>query len=238
MPSDILIDPAFEGPPGSANGGYVCGLVSRHLGGDVEVTLRRPVPLGTPLLVEASADGVRLCDREAVVAEARRTTLTPRPLDQPPTLEEATAASLRFPGLAEHPFPRCVVCGSQRSDRAALGVFPGPVAGRPLLAAVWRPSPAALDGGAVRPEFAYATMDCPAGWAAAWFGEPADPIVLGRMAARLDGPLPARDAFVVAAWLEGVDGRKLHAGSALYSPEGSPVAFSRQTWVSLAPVRT
>src|SRR5262249_31549398 len=152
-------------------------------------------PLGRPLLVEASGDGIRLHDREALLAEARCTTLTPRHLD-PPTLDEATSASRSFPGLSRHPFPRCVVCGSQRSDQAALGIFPGPIAGRPVLAAVWRPSPMALDGEAVRPEFAWAAMDCPGGWAAGWFGEPATPIVLGRMAARLDGPLPAQDAFV------------------------------------------
>jgi hypothetical protein len=133
-----------------------------------------------------------------------------------------------------------VVCGNQRSDPAALGIFPGPIAGRSLLAGVWRPSPMALDGETVRPEFAWAAMDCPGGWAAACLGVPAGPIVLGRMAARLDGPLPAQDAFVVVSWLEGVEGRRFRSGSALCSPEGRPIAFSQQTWVTLAasPVRT
>lgn len=231
----IVIDPAFEGPPGSANGGYACGLVSRHLAGDVEVTLRRPVPLGRPLLVEAGGDGARLNDGEVVVAEARRAALTPPRFD-PPTLAEATSASRGFPGLSGHPFPRCVVCGSERSDPAALGVFPGPVADRRVLAAVWRPSPMALDGGTVRPEFAWAAMDCPGGWAAGWFGEPAGPIVLGRMAARLYGPLPADDVFVVVSWLDSVEGRRFHAGSAICSRDGHPIAFSRQTWLTLAAV--
>jgi hypothetical protein len=35
---EIVIDPAFEGPPGIANGGYACGLVARRFHGDGEVT--------------------------------------------------------------------------------------------------------------------------------------------------------------------------------------------------------
>jgi len=48
---EIFIDPAFEGPPKSAHGGYACGVLAPYLDGDAEITLRRPVPLGTGLRV-------------------------------------------------------------------------------------------------------------------------------------------------------------------------------------------
>jgi hypothetical protein len=111
-------------------------------------------------------------------------------------------------------------------------VFPGPVDGRALLAAVWRPR-AAAGAGAVRPELGWAALDCPAGWAALWFGRPRGTIVLGRMAARLPAPIPPDEPVVVAAWLEGVDGRKFRAGSALFSGEGTLLGRSAQTWIEL-----
>ena len=55
MPAmDVVIDPRFNGPPDSGHGGYSAGraaaLVERPRR-RVEVTLRRPVPLATPLAV-------------------------------------------------------------------------------------------------------------------------------------------------------------------------------------------
>jgi len=50
---ELVIDPRFNGPVGSANGGYTCGLVAGLLDGIAEVTLRRPLPLGRPLPVAA-----------------------------------------------------------------------------------------------------------------------------------------------------------------------------------------
>jgi hypothetical protein len=48
MPS-IAINRRFRGPPTSANGGYVCGLVANVIGGSGEVTVRAPPPLDQPL---------------------------------------------------------------------------------------------------------------------------------------------------------------------------------------------
>jgi hypothetical protein len=36
---------------------------------------------------------------------------------------------------------------------------------------------------------------------------------------------------VVVAWPLGEDGRKLHAGTALLSADGEPLAVARQTWI-------
>src|SRR6187551_3445600 len=78
---DVIIDPRFNGPPDSGHGGYSAGraavLVEPLPGGAVEVTLRRPVPLATPLTVAEDATGaVELsADGELVMAA--------RPVDAP-----------------------------------------------------------------------------------------------------------------------------------------------------------
>ncbi|MGP4102386.1 hypothetical protein [Nonomuraea sp. KM90] len=234
MPNkEIVIDPAFEGPPASAHGGYTCGLLSPYLPADAEITLRKPVRLGVALGLEARDGGLALYDGRTLVAEAVTTRLASR-APKPPTVAEASAAGSAFPGFTSSGFPRCVVCGTERTDADAFRIFPGLLAARDLLAAAWHPTGGALAGESIRPAHAWAALDCPAGWAAMWFGHVDGPIVLGRMAAWLEEPVAAHDAHVVVGWLEGVSGRKLYAGSALYSPSGALQGFSRQTWIAIA----
>jgi len=51
----LIIEPGFNGPRLSGNGGYVGGVLAgrftRAFGGDgaVEITLRAPIPINTPL---------------------------------------------------------------------------------------------------------------------------------------------------------------------------------------------
>ena len=48
----VTVPAARRGPPGTGNGGWVCGTVATHLGaGPVEVTLHAPTPLDVPLEV-------------------------------------------------------------------------------------------------------------------------------------------------------------------------------------------
>jgi hypothetical protein len=234
MPNrQVVIDPAFEGPPASAHGGYACGTLAAYLPADAEITLRTPVPLGTALEVAPYHDGLALYDGTTVVAEGGSTRLE-NGAPEPPSFAEALAATASFPGLQSHPYPRCVGCGTGRTDAVALRLFSGPLVARDLVAAVWYPSGDAIVDGLIRPEFAWAALDCPGGWAAIHFGRIDRPAVLGRMAARLLEPIMAHSAHIVVGWLEGVSGRKLTAGSALYSRDGFLQGFSRQTWITLA----
>ena len=69
--STVVIARRHNGPPETANGGYACGLVARHVDGPAHVSLRRPVPLATPLELERHDDGhVTLHDGDALIAEA------------------------------------------------------------------------------------------------------------------------------------------------------------------------
>jgi hypothetical protein len=230
---EIIIDPSFEGPPAAAQGGYACGLLAPSLPADAEITLRKPVPVGRTLRVEHDNGGVALYDGETLVADASTTQLDNH-APRPPTFAEALAASAAYPGFTAHAFPRCVVCGPDRTDADAFRIFPGQVPGREILAAVWYPNRDALVDGVIKPEFAWAALDCPAGWAAIQFGNGSGTAVLGRMAARLDGPVLADEAHILVGWLDSVSGRKLYAGSALYSRSGTLQGFSRQTWIRLA----
>src|ERR1700721_3141208 len=56
MPA-LTIPSRFCGPPGSGNGGYVCGRIAAYLDGQVTVTLRRPPPLATPTAVGWDGEG-------------------------------------------------------------------------------------------------------------------------------------------------------------------------------------
>src|ERR1700728_1301698 len=74
MPA-LTIPSRFCGPPGSGNGGYVCGRIATYLDGQVTVTLRRPPPLATPMTVQRSGEpggesSVRVYHGDTLIAEA------------------------------------------------------------------------------------------------------------------------------------------------------------------------
>jgi hypothetical protein len=132
----VVVAERFNGPPGSGNGGYVCGTLAALVGtGPVAVRLLRPPRIGVP----HSVDGGRLLDSDAVVAKAAVWT-DDRPELPPAVLPaDAEAASQRFAGYVRHPFPSCFGCCTDRAD--GLEIFPGPVAGTTSVAAPWCPGP-------------------------------------------------------------------------------------------------
>jgi hypothetical protein len=212
----VIIPPRYNGPPDSANGGYAAGLLSEALGGGFEVTLKRPAPVG----VDLDLVGNELRQGDVVIAEARRIT---EPLDapEPVSLEQAEAASKRYPGLERHAYPTCFTCGPKRDD--GLGIFPGPVEGRDgVVAAPWTPTEA-------RPEIIWAALDCPGGWAVDDFQR--EGVLLGRMAAAIHELPEVGTPQVVMGWRIGEDGRKRFAGSALFTRDGELLAAARSTWI-------
>jgi hypothetical protein len=221
----VIIPPRYNGPPESANGGYACGLLSEALGGGFEVMLRWPPPLG----VDLDLVGTELRQGDVVIAEARRaeSLLEASP---PVSLAEAEEASRGYPGFAHHAYPTCFTCGPARED--GLGIFAGPVAARDgLVAAPWTPAAdvAGADG-LVRPEFVWASLDCPGAFAVGFAGRGAT--VLGRLAARIDSRPRPGEPHVVVGWPLGEEGRKLFAGTALFSAAGEVRGVARAVWVT------
>ena len=71
MTDSLVIAPRFCGPPGSGNGGYVCGRIAAYVDGPVTVTLRRPPPLATPMSVGRDDESsVRIHHGRTLIAEA------------------------------------------------------------------------------------------------------------------------------------------------------------------------
>jgi hypothetical protein len=223
-----LIDPRFNGPAGSANGGYTCGLVSRLLGdGDAEVTLRLPPPLGRRLQVERDDRGIVVLAGEARVAEARPVELE-LPVPEPPSFEEGEQAAARYPGFEHHAFPTCFVCGPEREHGDGLRIFAGPLRDE-LVASPWVPDPSLAVDGRVAPEFVWAALDCPGAFAVGFSAR--GETVLGRFAAHVDDTPAVGERCVVAGWPLGEEGRKLYAGTALYGEDGRVLGRARATWI-------
>jgi hypothetical protein len=229
----ISIARRFNGPPDSGHGGYLSGLVARFVGPAAQVTLRRPPPLERPLRVERLADdAVCLRDGEAVVAEGAPAEVALRP----PAIvgfARAAEAARSYRGFTDHLFPGCFGCGPERAEGDGLRIFAGPVPGTDLVAAPWVPDPSVADeAGRVRPEFVWAALDCPSGFALPLALR--TPILLGRLAVSSLAPVTVGERCVVVGWPLGEEGRKLHAGSALLSEEGALRAVARSVWIRLA----
>ena len=104
------------------------------------------------------------------------------------------------------------------------------------VAASWVPyANLARDDGRIAPEFVWAALDCPTGYAglaARHLGlTGAETILLGRMAARIDERPRPGDQCILVAWPTGRDGRKLLANSALLTRDGQLLAVARATWL-------
>lgn len=212
----------FEGPPGTANGGVIAGALAGD--GPAEVTIRRPVPVETDLVV---GDG-ELRDANGDVLAAVRPVDSPAGDREVPRVdyEDAVAAGRATPLAARHPFPGCFGCGPDHPH--GLHCLPGPVAGRDGLWAVgWMPEET------VAP-VVWAALDCPSSAPVVPVGgDP--PHVLGRISGHLLEPVTVGEPHVVVAWALGAEGRRKHAASAVLGPDGGVRAIARATWIALGP---
>lgn len=221
----VTIARRYRGPRTSGNGGYSAGLLARAVAAPaVEVTLRRPPPLETPLEVRHDAGRTVLLHGESLVAEARP---AEPGVEAPPapSWDEALAAGSRLVGWGAPDFEECFVCGARPEDDG-LGIRAGAVAGRPgLVATTW----VARE---VSPEIVWAAIDCPGAYALHGEGR-GDPL-LARMTARVDRLPREGERCVVVGWGLDEDGRKLRAATALYGDDGAPVAVASQLWITPA----
>jgi hypothetical protein len=233
----VTIDPRYNGPTStSGNGGWVAGSLARLLGsGSVSVTLRAPAPLAVPMFVRWRDDGTATLDNDGtLIAEA---TVARLELDVPkaPDPDEAEAAGVLAQNVsaqrgANWPYAHCFGCGFARSD--GLRIVPGPVGENGTVATTWTPS--SVVAGAndqLTVEATWAALDCAGGiaWIHRLAAETA--IVTARMTAVIDQPLKVGHRYTVIGWPIAHEGRKLHAGTAIFDASGRMQARSRQLWL-------
>ncbi|MEQ8486944.1 MAG: hypothetical protein RIB46_21485 [Pseudomonadales bacterium] len=246
---DSLIIPArFRGPPNSGNGGYVAGAVAEQFpglaaaDGVVQVTLRAPIPLDTPMPLTCTAENhLHLSLAGTLIAEAEPVHLTVD-VPAPPSFAAALAARGGSPslmpnlnpllpdGLGFHPV--CVCCGADVAAGEGLRVFAAPVPGFDGVAAAWRPDRAFADADGRLPErLVWTALDCPGQFAYMAAGIRTG--LLGRMAARVLRPVSADADYVVIGWRIGIERRKHFAGTALFDADGALCAWAYQTWIGV-----
>ena len=228
----IVIARRFCGPPDSGNGGYSSGLIANAISQNAECTLRKPIPIEREMLIEARPDGAVLLDNREVVIECRPV-MVEIEMRPPIRLMEAQKAATESPAMHDHPFPTCFTCGPERAEADGLRIFPGPVKDRAdLWAAPWTPDRSLANGsGEVKPEFVWAAMDCPTGFAGGfpWAGT----LVTGRLAVTHIKAVQVEEAHLIVSWPLGWEGRKSHAAAALYTADGNLCAKAKATWIKL-----
>ncbi|MFD1507773.1 hypothetical protein FE374_08835 [Georgenia yuyongxinii] len=232
MSASFTVPRRYCGPPHSANGGWVSGHLARHVPTStalpaVSVRLLSPPPLDRAMQVHPVADGgTEVADGVTPVLRAHAVgALSIDDVPAPVTYAAAVAAGAAYPGLHDHPFPTCFVCGTARTLGDALLLRPGPVNGHEVYAAAWVPTESAQ-------ELVWAALDCPGAWA---LGVGGRPMVLGTMAAQvLELPVVGAE-HVVVAWPRGGQGRKHFSGTVLYTADGALLAHAEATWIDVDP---
>jgi len=253
-PGTLVVPTRFEGPPGTANGGWIAGALADRLadaqtasglGWAAEVVLRAPTPLNVALAAEpAAGGGVRLVLDETVLVEAQAARAE-NLVELPPFVglaaaQRAVAGFTWFPDGGRHPFPNCFGCGTGRAQGDGLRLLPAPVPGGPpgLVATPWTVDAllASPDGTIGRP-LLWSALDCPSFWAHQ-AAAPADELaaLLARQTVTVAGPVRPGETYVVVARAEAAEGRKLRASSAVYALDGTLVAASTSLWIRIPPL--
>ncbi len=240
MIDTLVIQSGFNGPRLSGNGGYVGGVMAERyrrafgVDGAVEITLRAPVPVETPLQVVRDGEALSLRDGETLICEARAGSVDALSPPGPPSdWDEVMRRNEAGGSEADSDFHLCLVCGRGRAIGDGLRVFgtPGPGSGRSLSCYLPHANHAD-DDGLIRPEFLWGALDCPGAWAAQ---DPDDwrPALTGRMTARVFDRPRAGERCAVVGWKLGEEGRKLFSGTALYTESGRLCAVAHCVWIVL-----
>ncbi len=251
--SELIVPRRFCGPPDSGNGGWTAGALAALDDADspddrcdswpaIEVSLRQPPPLDSPLRVGSEAGVTTASFGGATIATAQRVERDLIEVD-PVAHDVAAAAESAYPGLDFHPFPTCFACGTTREEGDGLRIFPGRTGGGArgdLVAATWTPHPSLQEDWHTYVDeqpratvaATWAALDCIGGWA----GDLSERLmVLGRMTARVDDLPVIGEPHVVVGAGRGSEGRKTHTASTLYDVDGRVVATAEHTWIAVDP---
>jgi hypothetical protein len=238
----LRFDRRYNGPPDSANGGYACGLMAEAIsqrsgqrdGQDIAVRLHHPPPLDTDLdlVFDTVSNKWHLLQGELLIAAAHSAHVHAHLPAHVPDYVQALDASVHFSGHAQHAYPTCFVCGTQRKHHDGLRIFAGKLAEANGVTAPWLPHAELGDAtGKVRAEFIWSALDCPGYFASVTPGHTA---LLGELAVHIHRRVHADEPCVIVGWPILIEGRKHKVGTALYDESGEQCALGVATWVETA----
>jgi hypothetical protein len=227
--STVTIEPFFEGPAGSGQGGWTSRQFAEHLDGPHSIALRHHVPLGEQLEV-VYGDSVQLLHGDVLIMEA--TPWVPDAvMTEPVSIADAAEARSRFiPFLDDDISMTCFSCGMQPGSMQVHGAALGD--GRyatDWVVPEWATTSLASSGAL------WSALDCTAAfYVCGSDGE--------RMAYTVQYAVDQRrevapgERVAIVGWngdYEPVwDGRKRGAASAAFDADGEVIALARSFWVS------
>ncbi len=213
-------------------------MLAKFLDTPAAVTLSAPPPLDRPLdVVTQYYGGVELRDGETLVGSAERRAPLSVEEPDPVSFEEAARCEEGFVWAANHPFPTCFACGTDRAIGDGWRVMAGPTPDGEAVAsrAVCPPDLLAANG-RVPDEQVWAALDCVTAHSLVLLGAPlSPPWVLGRLSVDVVGRITGDDEVVAMSWPDELDGRKFHADGALFVGDRL-VAVASATWIQLREV--
>ncbi|MFK7933592.1 MAG: hotdog fold domain-containing protein, partial [Saprospiraceae bacterium] len=100
------------------------------------------------------------------------------------------------------------------------------------VAAPWIPQAEfSTDGKTVDELFLWAALDCPGAYSIPNKGH--QPVVLGQMAMKFFQAVLIEQPHVITGWTIAIDGRKVKAGTAIFTANQELCAVAEQTWIIL-----
>jgi len=245
MNETIVIQKRYVGPPSIGNGGYLAGLLAKEFNHAAQITLRKPIIIEIPLQVKrlamsggpsgqsqwAASQKTELYAEDTLIAEAIPHSLE-MDIPQPPSVADILAAQKLVDYGRFHPYPYCFVCGPKRKHGDGLRIFPVPIPGQELVAAVWEPDASLANGnGRIQPEYLWAALDCPGGVAVV--ADNPRPVVLGRISGQVFSDIQVGERCVVIGWQLENNGRKHIVGTALFTEQGETIGYALSIWIEM-----
>lgn len=225
--SVMTIDHRHQGPFGSANGGYVAGIVGDVLDGEpTSVRIHRPVPVDTRLEILRDEETATMRHDDVTVARGVKTGEEIPATRFVPMEDVAEAADPHFDmGM----FAGCFVCGQDAPE--GLGVKPKALPdGR--FAVAWRPWESRhVKGELVETKYLRSALDCPGGFAALITNQTL--AVTGTLTSAVYFNPPSDRPLVAIGEATYAEGRKLGALSTIFTETGEMVATASAVWIAI-----
>jgi len=237
MEHTLFIEKRYNGPPDSANGGYVAGLMTNFVDGDYEITLKAPPPLEKDLrLIIDKDNNLELRNEELIIATGVPVNFDikyPFPVGFKNAIEPTKLSPLRKMNTNT-----CFGCGCRAGG---LNLFSGIVkkheSDKMTITTVEITDEFSDkfvdDSGNITKEIIWTLLDCPGAHTSMLY-DPDIIVLLGRMAVHIVKPIPVNQQYYVVAWQTGeIERRKHFTSTALYSVDDELYAYSKQIFIEL-----